>query len=127
MQKFSSLHKDDQYTIKWRAGIGDCISNEICYYHIYKFDEYFKLQYTKCCNLFQKHHRRKVKGGQVITLKMAEKLREKYFSVVPGWRFCRTCYQVANSPEEKSTTQEEEYPDSDYELSEIELEVRKQT
>ena len=113
------MHNDDQITIKWRAGIGDSISNEFA--TTMNTNLMNTSNHTKCCNWFQKYHKRKIKGGHVITLNMAEKLRAKYPSVVPGWQFCRSCYQVAKSPEE-STRLEVQCPDSDYEVSEIELE-----
>ena len=34
-------------------------------------------------------HRRKVKGKQVITLRMAQQLKPKNINVVPGQLFCR--------------------------------------
>ena len=34
-------------------------------------------------------HRRKVKGGQVIILQMAQQLKKKNIKVVPGQLFCR--------------------------------------
>ena len=37
-----------------------------------------------------KHHR-KVKGGQVITLQMAQQLKTKNINIVPGQLFCHQC------------------------------------
>ena len=36
-------------------------------------------------------HRRKVKGGQVITLQMAQQLKTKNINIVLGQLFCRQC------------------------------------
>ena len=45
---------------------------------------------SKCCGVLMKH-RRKVKGKQVITLRMAQQLKPKNINVVPGQLFCRQC------------------------------------
>ena len=42
---------------------------------------------SKCCGVLMKH-RRKVKGKQVITLRMAQQLKPKNINVVPGQLFC---------------------------------------
>ena len=45
---------------------------------------------NKCCAVLMKH-RRKVKGEQVITLKMAQQLKTQNINVAPGQLFCDQC------------------------------------
>ena len=45
---------------------------------------------SKCCGVLIKHHRN-VKGEQVITLQMAQQLKNKNVNVIPGQLFCRQC------------------------------------
>ena len=54
------------------------------------FGNSFERTESKCCAVLMKHCR-KVKGEQVITLKMAEELKTKHINVVPGQPFCRQC------------------------------------
>ena len=54
----------------------------VCNYHKYKFGDGFKKQFTKCCNIYEKHAK-KVKGGHVMTFEIAthlKKPRQKYYS-----------------------------------------------
>ena len=52
------------------------------------FGNVFERRESKCCGVLMKH-RRKVKGEQVITLQMAQQLKNKNINVVPGQLFCR--------------------------------------
>ena len=45
---------------------------------------------SKCCGVLMKH-RCKVKGEQVITLRMAQQLKPKTINVVPGQLYYRQC------------------------------------
>ena len=54
------------------------------------FGNFFERKTRKCCGVLIKHCR-KVKGEQVITLQMAQKLKTKNIDVVPGQLFCRQC------------------------------------
>ena len=51
------------------------------------FGNVFERRESKCCGVLMKH-RRKVKGEQVISLKMAQQLKTKNINVVPGQLFC---------------------------------------
>ena len=50
----------------------------------------FMRRESKCCGVLTKHHRN-VKGEQVITLQMAQQLKNKNVNVVPGQLFCHQC------------------------------------
>ena len=50
----------------------------------------FERRESKCCAVLIKH-RRKVKGEKVITLQIAQQLKNKNINVVPGQLFCRQC------------------------------------
>ena len=52
------------------------------------FDNVFERRESNCCEVLIKH-RRKVKGEQFITLKMAQQLKTKNINVVLGYLFCR--------------------------------------
>ena len=54
------------------------------------FGNAFERRESKCCGVLMKH-RRKVKGEQVITLQMAQQLKNKNINVVPRQLFCRQC------------------------------------
>ena len=47
----------------------------------------FERRESKCCAVLKKH-RRKVKGEQVIILRMDQQLKTKNISDVSGQRFC---------------------------------------
>ena len=81
---FLDFSDQDQVIHKWRAGLilSDMSIKTICHYHKYKFGG-FKKQFTKCCNAFDKH-KKKVKGGHLLTLEIASKLQSDGFNVVPG-------------------------------------------
>ena len=50
----------------------------------------FERRKSKCCGVLLKN-RGKVKGKQVITLQIAQQLKTKSITVVPGQLFCRQC------------------------------------
>ena len=52
------------------------------------FGNVFERRESKCCAVLIKHLR-KVKGEQVITLQMAQQLKNKNINVAPGQLFCR--------------------------------------
>ena len=54
------------------------------------FGNVFERRKSKCCGVLMKH-RRKVKGEQVITLQMAQQLKNKNINVVPGQLIDRQC------------------------------------
>ena len=54
------------------------------------FGNVFQSRESKCCRVLMKHSR-KVKGEQMITLQMAQQLKDKNINVVPGQLFCRQC------------------------------------
>ena len=104
LQCFENLSDKDQSIYKWRAGIinSDVSITSICHYHEYKFGEYFKTQFNKCCNIYNKHSKKKVKGGHVISLEMAIKLKNNNYDVVPGWQLCRGCYEISKHDDSDS-------------------------
>ena len=49
---------------------------------------------SKCCNIYDSHKKKKKPNGtHNITLEIAEQLKCKGISVIPGWRLCRNCRQ----------------------------------
>ena len=52
------------------------------------FGHVFEKRDSKCCAVLMKYLR-KVKGEQVITLRMALQLKTKNINIVPGQLFCR--------------------------------------
>ena len=52
------------------------------------FGHVFEKRDSKCCAVLMKYLR-KVKGEQVITLRMALQLKTKSINIVPGQLFCR--------------------------------------
>ena len=54
------------------------------------FDNIFERRESNCCGVLMKY-RRKVKGEQVITFQIAQKLKTKIIDVVPGQLFSRQC------------------------------------
>ena len=57
---------------------------------LFCFGNVFERRESKCCRALMKHCR-KVKGEQVITVQLAQKLNTKNIIVVPGQLFCRQC------------------------------------
>ena len=54
------------------------------------FGNVFERRESKCCAVLMVHGG-KVKGEQVITLKMVQQLKTKNINVVPGQLFCGQC------------------------------------
>ena len=54
------------------------------------FGNVFERMESKCCGVMMKHCR-KVKGEQVITLRMAQQLKTENINVAPGQLFCHQC------------------------------------
>ena len=65
--------------------------------HMLRYEQVFgnviKAKESKCSGILMKR-RGKVKGEQVITLKMAQQLKTKSTSAVPGQLFCRQCKAI---------------------------------
>ena len=59
-------------------------------YYEQEFGNVFERSESKCCGAWMTH-RCKVKGEQVITLRMAQQLKIKNINAVPGKLFCRQC------------------------------------
>ena len=72
--------------------VSDVSVKTICRFHEYKFGDSLQKQFTKCCDVLEKH-KKKVKGGHVMNLDMAMDLKIKNYDVVPGWQLCRSCYK----------------------------------
>ena len=71
----------------WRAGIFhhediDRIT-KICFHHEWALGVDFEGKYTKCCNIFQ-NHKKKVKGGHMISLYMAKRCKNRRLTVFQG-------------------------------------------
>ena len=54
------------------------------------FGNLFERRKSKCCGVLMKH-RRKVKGQQVITVRMTQQQKAKNIDGEPGQLFCRQC------------------------------------
>ena len=54
------------------------------------FGNVFERMESKCCGVMMKHCR-KVKGEQVITLRMAQQLKTENINVAPGQLLCHQC------------------------------------
>ena len=57
-------------------------------YYKQVFGNVFDRRESKCCGVLMKH-RRKVKGELVVTIQMAQQLKDKNINVMPGQLFCR--------------------------------------
>ena len=64
--------------------------NEHLLHYKQEFCMVFERRESKYCRVLMKH-RRKVKGEQVITLQMAQQLKNKNINAVPGQLFCCQC------------------------------------
>ena len=95
---FCSLTEEMQISYKWRAGIlvSDTSLKTICHYHYHKFGDGFSKQNTKCCNVFNTH-KKKVKGGHIVTLQLAMALKSNGLDATPGWQLCRSCFGKATA------------------------------
>ena len=52
-----NFSEQDQIVCQWRSGYNqsDSAASTISNYHKYKFGDGFKKQFTKCCNIYEKH------------------------------------------------------------------------
>ena len=52
-----NFYKQDQIVFQWKSGFSqnDPAASTICNYHKYKFGDGYKKQFTKCCNIYEKH------------------------------------------------------------------------
>ena len=80
----------DEYL--WRAGLLNVKEKGIstCYIMNRCLVTFLVRKASKCSAVLMKH-RCKVKGEQVITLQIAQQLKTKYVSVLPGQLFCNQC------------------------------------
>ena len=93
LKSFNDFDEDTKSKLKWRACLKDIEVESICRYHEFKFGKSLK-KLSKCCDAFNIHRKRKKPHGtHNVTLKIALTLEEKNIDVVPGWKFCRNCYQ----------------------------------
>ena len=94
--------EEERKVLLWRGGKREYVSNAdklyICYHHHSKLGTIFEKRFTKCSDLF-KTHKRIVKGGHKISLQLAAKLVDHGHECIPGWQFCRTCYDNAQKIE----------------------------
>ena len=100
----SEFGEDEQTIFKMRAGImltDESVVN-ICRYYQLHLRDYFEKKQTRCCDIFQKHKKKKAVCSKNINLEMAEMLRSKGHSVVLGWKFCHHCDEAAKKMEESS-------------------------
>ena len=117
----SEFGEDEQTIFKMRAGI--MLTDEsfvnICRYYQLHLRGYFEKKQTRCCDIFQKHKKKKEVCSKNINLEMAEMLRSKGHSVVLGWKFCHHCDEAAKKMEESSREEnqiDDENVDYDNEL-----------
>eukprot|EP00112_Aurelia_sp_Birch-Aquarium-sp1_P016223 Seg366.9 transcript_id=Seg366.9/GoldUCD/mRNA.D3Y31 product="ARL14 effector protein" protein_id=Seg366.9/GoldUCD/D3Y31 len=105
LEKVCEFEEELQQTLLWRAGMKEMVENPelmICCHHKEFFGSAFEKKFQKCCNIYGKHTRGKkvVKGGHVITLEMANKLKLEGHEVCPGWQLCRNCLKIATTSKE---------------------------
>lgn len=52
-----NFSEQDHIVFQWRSRFNkkDLAASLICNYHKYKFGDGFKKQFTKCCNMYEKH------------------------------------------------------------------------
>ena len=95
IRPFKDLSDDDQIVYRWRAGIASNISiTMICKFHENLFGDAKFKKYSKCCDPYNSHKKRKKPDGtHNIVLEWAEQLKLKGIYVVPGWKVCRNCQQ----------------------------------
>jgi len=120
VENVCDLEEELQQTLLWWAGIGEDIANKqellICAHHKEVFHSAFEKKFPKCCNIYGKHRKRRkaVKGGHIITLNLAKKLRLEGHKVCPGWQLCRNCLKIAKAAQhsEEGQMMEKEFDDS---------------
>ena len=130
MTSMSTLSEDEVTILKMRAGINmELPTANICHFHENKLGEKFENEQTKCCNLFNKHakKKKKIEGTHKMTLKMAQVLQSKdYTKAVPGKKFCRNCYDVCKSMCDADAEDTEETSEGNDEDTQYEVEMHKQ-
>ena len=93
---FSEFTEKDKTVYKQRAGLPmteDSVTT-ICRYHQLFYSDLFFKKHITCCNIYNSHKKKKKPDGtHNITLEMAEQLKHKGISVIPGWKLCRNCHQ----------------------------------
>ena len=112
LEKVCDFEEELQETLLWRAGMKEAVENQelmIYSHHKELFGSAFEKKFQKCCNIYGKHTRGRkvVKGGHMITLEMAKKLKLEGHEVFPGWQFCRNCLKTATASNEVEEIQME--------------------
>ena len=140
-KSLADVTEEGKKVLLWRVGKRGCVIDadklNICYHHHHsKLETIFEKRSTKCCNLF-KTHKRNVKRGHKISLQLATTLDDHGYECIPGWQFCRTCYDHAQRIEKNDgneASQSEHEPQqvnsttTDYSTSNIDSdEARKQS
>ena len=114
------LEEELQQTLLWWVGIREDIANNhellICAHHKDAFGSAFEKKFPKCCNIYGKHRKRRkaVKGGHIITLNHAKKLRLEGHKVCPGWQLCCNYLKIAKTTQQTEEGQrtEKDFDDS---------------
>lgn len=124
LEKVCDFEEEFQQTLLWRAGLKEVDGKKelmICSHHKELYGSAFEKKFQKCCNIYGKHTRGKkaVKGGHVITLELAMKLKREGQDVCPGWQLCRNCLKIAKTVQEaeevEMETDEEFHESTDFE------------
>ena len=74
------FQRDEADLYLWRAGLLNVKEKRMI----------FEKRKSKCCGVLMKY-RHRVKGEQLITLRMSQQLKTKNINVVPRQLFCRQC------------------------------------
>ena len=96
LKSFSNLDNEVQTVFKMRAGImvSDQSVETICLYHEKILGEWFEERFTKCCDIFKRHKTKKKPNGRTkLKLDTVNKLRDRGYQAVPGWKLCNQCNQ----------------------------------
>ena len=93
IEEFSKIKTDEQDLLLWRSGLRSHHDEliTICNHHMQKYGPVFERIQDKCCNIFNIHNKKKVKGDRMISLNTAKQLELKGFRVTPGFKFCYNC------------------------------------
>ena len=104
LKSLADFTEEERKVLLWRGGKKLCVIDAdklyICCHHLSKLGRIFEKRFMRftCCNLF-KTHKRNVKGGHKISLELATKLLDHRYDCIPGWKLCRTCYDIAQKIE----------------------------
>ena len=128
INNFLDLRDEDQIILKWRANLSKSDVNTVCNFHKNKFGEAFVSKYKTaniCFDVYEKHKKgkKKTKGGHLVTLEMAKKLKEVGRNCIPGVQVCRCCYTEILQ-EEDSTEPQYDSP-STSEVSQIQESINR--